>query len=151
MDTTTYRIPRAQRRKFLRWGLGLWLPALACLAAVHWPIGRVGLAFFVVLALVVDLTYLNIALGRTLVSAHGIASLRPLARRSWRWNEIASVEVDVATYSKGAPISHVAVRTTGGRKRRLAVPYSTDGLADDTFQQTADDIIAAWRSRRRAY
>lgn len=144
MDSLTYRIPAPQRRRFLCWGVGLWLPPVVFVALSRSSAMLALAVFFAVLALVMDLVYLNLAHGRTTVSATGIVSGRPLGTKSWTWDEVDSVRAETVNRGRGGALHCVVLRSVDGHERRLAVPYSMDGVADETFEQTANAIIADW-------
>jgi hypothetical protein len=143
MQATSYRIPPRQRRSFLFWIIGLSvLPAVFLVANWHrdgwWGAGPFGPGM-----LLVDLTYLNLASGRTVVDARGIRTTRLLGRRSWVWGEIESVGVEVEKAQRSGNVTHLAVRSTTGRRRYLYVPWAHDAIPGADFDRTANAITDA--------
>ncbi|WP_042391303.1 hypothetical protein [Streptacidiphilus melanogenes] len=143
MHATTYRIPPLQRRSLLLWVIGLSvLPAVFIVANWHragwWGAGPFGPGI-----LLIDLIYLNLASGKTVVDAHGIRTTRLLGRRSWSWDGIASIAVDVEKNQKGGNVSHLAVHPTVGRPRYLYAPWAHGAVPGAAFHKTANAIMTA--------
>jgi hypothetical protein len=61
--------------------------------------------------------------GQTVVGSDRLQAVRPLRRRSWRWEEIAAIDVRVM---RGRSVSRwVKVTTTGGRSFTLPAPTTS--------------------------
>jgi hypothetical protein len=143
VEATTYRVPCRQRRSFLFWIIGLsLLPTAAIIANWHrdgwWGAGPFGPGI-----LLVDLIYINLASGKTVVDGQGIRTSRLLGRRSWAWQEIESIAVEVEQNTKGGNVTHLAVHSTDGRRRYLFTPWSHDMIPGADFNRTASAIVQA--------
>ncbi len=148
MHDATYRIPSRQRRSFLFWIIGLSvLPAAFIVANWHrdgwWGAGPFGPGI-----LLVDLIYLNLASGKTVVDARGIRTSRLLGRRSWSWGEIESIGVEVEKAQKSGNITHLAVHPQKGRRRYLYAPWAHDAIPGSSFNKTANAITDALAAHR---
>jgi hypothetical protein len=148
MHAATYRIPSRQRRSFLFWIIGLSvLPATFIVANWHrdgwWGAGPFGPGI-----LLVDLIYLNLASGKTIVDAKGIRTTRLLGRRSWPWSEIESIRVEVEKAQKSGDVMHLAVHPLKGRRRYLYAPWAHAAIPGADFNKTANAITDALAARK---
>jgi hypothetical protein len=98
----------------------------------------------------VDLIYLNLASGKTIVDARGIRTTRLVGRRSWTWSEIESITVEVEKSKKSGNVTHLAVNSTDGRSRNLFVPWHHEAIPGASFDSTAQAIVNALAARRRS-
>ncbi|POX44667.1 hypothetical protein [Streptomyces sp. Ru72] len=143
MEGTIYQVPWRQRRSFLFWIIGLsFLPGAAIIANWHRD-GWWGAGPFGPITLLIDLIYINLASGRTVVDARGIRTSRLLGRRSWSWDEIESIAVEVEENKKSGNVTHLAVQSTDGRRRYLFAPWSHDMIHGADFNRTANAILKA--------
>jgi hypothetical protein len=148
MHAATHRIPLRQRRSFLFWIIGLSvLPATFIIINWHrdgwWGAGPFGPG-----VLLVDLIYLNLASGKTVVDARGIRTSRLLGHRSWSWGEIESIAVEVEKAQKSRNVTHLAVHPAKGRRRFLYAPWAHDAIPGADFNRTANAITDALAAHR---
>ncbi|MFJ8477700.1 hypothetical protein [Kitasatospora sp. NPDC094011] len=148
MPSVTYPVPSRQRRSFLLWIIGLSVLPAAFIVANWQRDGWWGAGMFGPGILVVDLVYLNLASGRTVVDAHGIRTARLLGRRSWSWSEVGSIVVEVEESRRNGDVTHLTVHPVEGRPRRLYAPWAHDAIPGSDFDRAARGITEALAAHR---
>lgn len=127
MDRVVIRV--GQRRKLLIWagscGGVIVAAVVAIVLAPHSPAALLALPGAV--ALVVGAITLDLALGRTVFTTHGLRTGALFLRKSCRWDEVASIQrVPIRSRGGGVEGTQLILQRHNGKKFTLRAPYDSD-------------------------
>lgn len=89
----------------------------------------------------------GMALGRTVVDAHGIRAQRMLGRSVAAWHEISEITVDRAGGYHGNHDYWIRIHRHDGDSFRLPAPMTSDAGCDPFFEAVLKEITHQWEER----
>ncbi|MFV5995830.1 PH domain-containing protein [Streptomyces sp. NPDC056231] len=91
----------------------------------------------------------GMALGRTIVDAHGIQTRRLLGRSAAAWHEISEIKVDKVGGYHGNYDYWIRISRHDGDSFRLPAPMTSDVGRDPSFEAVLKKITHQWKEATR--
>ncbi|MFF2655679.1 PH domain-containing protein [Streptomyces sp. NPDC058045] len=91
----------------------------------------------------------GMALGRTIVDAHGIQTRRLLGRSAAAWHEISEIEVEKKGGYHGIYDYWIRISRHDGSSFRLPAPMTSDVGRDPSFEAVLEKITHQWKEATR--